>query len=60
MSLLLGKSARYFFAGAHVDVKGNFEVSRAKKLLDDSKEDSEVSKNVILKFGSPHLRQDHE
>ena len=54
----MAKARDSFFAG--VDVKGDCEISRAEKLFDNSKEDSEVSKNVVLKFGSPHLRQDHE
>ena len=54
----MAKARDNFFAG--VDVRGNCEVSRAEKLFVDLKEDSEVSKNVVPKFGSPHLRQDHE
>ena len=37
-----------------VDVKGECEISRAVKLFDVSREVSEKSKYVELKFGRPH------
>ena len=57
-SCFLAKTRDSFFAG--VDVKGGYEVSRAVKLFDNSNEVSEMSKNVVLKLGSPQLRKDHE
>ena len=54
-SCFLAKTRDSFFAG--VDVKGGCEVSRAVKLFDNSNEDSEMSKYVVLKLGSPQFRQ---
>ena len=54
----LAKAFDNFFAG--VDVSGGCKMSRDVKLFEVSKEVSDMSKNVVLKLGSPPFKQDQE